>query len=373
MARGPDILAVQSIPLSATSDQPVETTPGPPLTASGNADDQASGVSREITAEELAATARKADPATSDMADPAAKTAKPDAKTADEFDDGIEVDPRSPNFAIQEITKVRRQARDRVAAAQAEAKKASDEAVTLKAAAEKAQQELDALRAKTPEPPKVEAAPDPRPTRDQFDDPDAYDTAVNEWADREADRKASAKIAETEAANKKAADDLAAAAKAETEQKAREAHEAAAKADQDKWEATLAVAKAEKYEDWDEVVLKAYEDGGPRITPAMSLTLTKFENGPDIGYYLAQNREESERISAIADPLMQAANIGMISQQLAQPVRPARRARPIEPIDGSRTPPANADPDNESMDSYYARRTPEMTRVRQPFFPAGAH
>src|SRR6202021_2549974 len=59
--RGPDIIQAQPIPLSAVSDQPLSGAIAPPLSTSAHPDDQANGVAKEISHEELAAaeTARR--------------------------------------------------------------------------------------------------------------------------------------------------------------------------------------------------------------------------------------------------------------------------------------------------------------------------
>lgn len=387
MARAPDIIQTQSIPLSAVSDQPVDELPRPPINASAHPDDQARGVSREISSEELALTAaaRKGDPATAEMseeADGATHQPKPDtddgkappkdAKTDDAVvtdpteDDGLDIDPtKAPNWAVKEVARIRKAAREGLTASKAELARITAEAET-------ARKELEALRAKVPaevEQPKLEA--DPRPTRDQFDDPDLYDDAIMQWADREVDRKAAARVAEKEAETKRLSDEAEAATKAEADAAARVEREAELQTISDNWESAVAVAKEEKYPDWDEVVMRADTDGGPTVTPVMGAVLAQMPNGTDIAYYLAVNVDESKRIAAINNPFLQSAEIGALSKQLATPSRQARRARPIEPVQTNRTPPENPSPDDEDMDAYYARRTPQLAVTRQPFFPPG--
>ena len=86
-----DIIFRPSIPLAATSDQPLAEVVRPPESASNNTDDQSSGVAKEISPEQAAelAAARKGDPATAEIDEPvegkpaAAKT-KPEAQQEEE-------------------------------------------------------------------------------------------------------------------------------------------------------------------------------------------------------------------------------------------------------------------------------------------------
>lgn len=404
--RGPDILPVQSIPLSAVSDEPLPSAPQPPVSASADPADQANGVAKEITAEELAAAevARRgvspADPAaTPEPATPDATAKKPGETTepAGEEDDGITVAPGLPGYAQREIAKIRKQARERVAAALKTAKaeageaewqkvfeanrdtivtKAQEDAARATKAAKDAQEEaervkreLEELKSKAP-PTEPEAKPDEKPTRDQFDDPDLYDEALAAWGEREGLRKAEAKrqaeAAEAEAAKKKA-DEEAAAEKAEAD---RVAHEAAVTKINEDW--TAARTKAiEKYPDYAEVAEAAPEDGGPVVTDAMAAAILQAGNGTDIAYHLGQNPEESKRIAEIANPVVQFIEIGKLSERLAAPpARSGRRARPVEHITDApmAADTTDAEPD---MDSYAAKRLPELQKARQPFFPPG--
>src|ERR1700677_1962676 len=131
--RGPDILPVQPIPISAVSDQPLPGAVAPPTSASSHPDDLANGVPKEITAEELAAgdTARRGvNPAEAETANEPPKK-PPEAaadSTVDALDDGIVVPPGLPGYANREIARIRKQARDRVEAALQTAKGEAGEA-----------------------------------------------------------------------------------------------------------------------------------------------------------------------------------------------------------------------------------------------------
>lgn len=386
--RGPDILPVQSIPLSAVSDQPLPGAGAPPVSASSHPDDLASGVAKEISPAELAAgeTARRGvNPVEAEAANnPPQKPAA--AAAPDDVDDGIAVPSGLPGYAEREIAKIRKQARARVEAALKTAKgdagegdwqkvyEANRDAIVAKAnedaakaaktakesqdAAEAARKELADLRAKlAPEKPPEQA--DPRPTRDRFDDPDAYDAEMIAWGEREGARKAdAARKAELEAAEKVAAEK-----KAEDDRKA---HEASILEVQTKW--TAARDKAvEKYPDYAEVA----EADGLQITNAMTAGILMVENGPDVAYHLGQNPEEASRIAAIANPNMQLIEIARIAERLANPpARGARRARPVEIITDApnAADTTDAEPD---MNTYAAQREAQLRRDRRPFFPQG--
>ena len=401
MPSGPDIIQAQSIPLSATSDQPVDDVPRPPINASNDTGDQATGSAREITAEELAiaAAARKGDPKTAEMKD---EPAKADAKAAEDGEEAqtdveevkLPGDPEIDSDAVpdtlrnaarMEVIKERRKAREYRAALEAavktrigdeawdkavaqsrdklvqaereKAEKAVSDARKAVEDAEKYRKELDDYRATAAQP---KEEPDLRPTRDAFDDPDAYDEAMLAWGRRDALREVARVDAEKQAEAKRLADEK---ANADREAFAIQAHK--------EWVAKTDEAK-QKYEDYDDIVMKDPAEGGPSITPAMAMAIQKRANGTDVAYYLGTDTDESKRIAALSDPMEQIMEIGALSQRLANPPQRAARApRPITPVQTNRTPTENPNPDDEDMESYYARRTVETTPKRQPFLPPG--
>ena len=398
--RGPDILPVQSIPLSAVSDAPLSDAGAPPVSASSHPEDQANGVAKEISAEELAAveTAKRgAAPAEIAAAnEPAKKPAADPEPGATPDDDGIAVPAGLPGFAQREIAKIRAQARERVAAALKTAKgeageadwqklyesnrdaivakaqqdiaKATKDAKTHQEALEAAKKELAELRGKVTVEPKPEVT-DPKPIRANFDDPDTYDDALTAWGEREGLRKAdAARKTELEAAEtaRRTTEEAAAAEKSETERKARETEILKL---QDNW--TTARTKAvEKYPDYAEVAEAAPEDGGPTITDAMAAAIVQVENGTDVAYHLGQNPEESVRIAGIANPVRQFIEIGRIAERLATPRQAPRRARPVEHITDAPNPADTTDAEPD-METYAARRNAELKQTRRPFFPEG--
>lgn len=394
--REPDIIIRTSIPLEATSDQPLASAPAPPVEASNDPADQLAGVAKEMTAEELAASTSARKGAGPD-ADPKAdgNAAKPpeaddDGKlnVADPDIDNDTVDKDLPGWAQRQVLAEKRRARDyrvkleaavkakvgepawdaavgmaRDKLVQAERERAEQsikEAKEAKAAAEAARKEADELRAKvTADPP---ANTDPRPTRDAFDDPDLYDDALTEWGKREGER-----LATRKATDEKAAADAEAQHKAD--EQARADQEAAATRAQTDWMAKVEKV-TEKYPDYIEATSKTPEEGGPTINQAMIAAMMQAENGPEIAYHLAQDTEESVRIANLPNVAAQIFEIGRLAERLSAPARRRARAAPIEPIDTSRAVADNTDAEPD-MEAYAAKRMKQLQTDRRPFFPQG--
>lgn len=405
-----DIIMRPSIPLSATSDAPLAETVRPPEAASNDQDDQASGVSKEISPEDaaIAAAARKGDPATADLTEDADGKVKPNEAKGDrpevEEDDGIKVDENDPAlkgfFPKKQIAEIRKKAQERVAAIRDAVKaevgddkwnqaweaananvvgKYRDEVAKAQAEARRAATEKEALAKKVAE---LEAAPpapkveepkaDPRPNREEFDDPDQFAEALVSWGKRDQQREFDAQ----QAIQKAEADRVAAEAKAAADKKAADEQEEQVAQENAKialdWQART-VAAQEKYGDYQEIVMRSPEDGGPTVTDIMAQAMTRTENGPDVAYWLALNPEESVRIAGLQNPILQYGEIMKLSGRLSAPTarQRTRIPPPIKPIEASRNDAAQVDPDDESMEAYAARRTKELVQERRPFFPNG--
>ena len=362
VSRGPDILIRTAPPLSATSDGPLGEVAKPPVSASNDAGDQDSGVPGEMSAQD------QADARTAKVTDVTAPTGKkpPAAKTPEAEIDVSDLASNLPGYAVREISKARKAARTQVAEATAQADAAAKSATE---AADAARAELAALRAKLEATSPAESEPavnrteaegrsggatrDPsaeaRPTRDTFDDPDAYDTALSEWAMREGVRTAEAKIASDRAA-----------AEAAAQKSAQEAEIAALNT---RWEASKAKA-SEKYQDY-----AAVAEGEHTVSVPMAHAILVLENGTDVAYHLGKNPEESARIAAIKNPMMQVLEIGKIAARLAAPPSRAPRSRPLEPIDGSFSP-ADTSGREPSMEEVAARVNGRYQAGRRPFLEA---
>jgi hypothetical protein len=405
-----DIILRPSIPLAATSDVPLVEPVRPPESASNDQDDQKSGVPQEISPEEAAAAAaaRKGDPATGEMKDEQKPKPKTEAKTGDDpdkgEDDGIEVDEAAPFWAKKQIAEIRKKASDRVKAIREATKaevgddkwnqaweaansnvvgryrdevaKAQAEARRVTAEREAIAAEKEALAKKVAE---IEATgnqeqpkQDPRPSREDFDDPDLYAEALVAWGKRDQQREFEA----TQAAAKAEADRIAAEEKAVKDKEAADEQEKAIAEENAKialdWQTKTAAAQ-EKYGDYDEIVMRAPADGGPTVTEMMAQAMTRTDNGPDVAYFLALNPEESVRIAELKNPLLQYGEIMKLSGRLSAPTarQQARLPRPIKTIDSGRVEPQSPNPDDEDMESYAARRSKELMATRRPFFPNG--
>lgn len=389
--RAPDIIIRESIPLAATSDMPVAAAAEPPISASNDPADRQSGVPQEITAEELAAATasrRGAGP------DPGPKNDKPvDAKTdgdeegltlpGDALIDSDDVGVATSATTQRRILEERRRGREYRAALEALVKaKIGDEAwdnavkqsrdKLVQAERERAdkaikdarkdREELEAIRAAQAAAPKPEEKPtaDPRPARDAYDDPDAYDADLEAWGIREGERKVAATQAETKAAEDRAAADAA----AQAERDAREAELAQLHGE---WGDRRAAA-VEKYPDYAEVAEAAFEDGGPEISEAMAAAIIQDENGAEVAYFLGKNVDEASRIAKIKSPFAQMLAMGKLSERIANPPRRARPSAPITPLDtgDNRVVDVAAEPD---MNSYFEKRSKELQAARRPFYP----
>ena len=355
--RGPDILLRTAPPLSAVSDEPLAPLPVPPASASNDPTDLKSGVPGEISPENQAATQR--------ARKPAEVKAAPDKPGLDDDLKEIEADGRkiaSPPWFIREVTKARNIQRAAEAKLKdAEAKLADAEKSRVPAS------EVEELRAKIAEltakaetaatkTETVEAAApkDLKPSRDQFDDPDAYDTALTAWATREGERAAADKIAKQQR-------EESAARQAKADVEARSVQEAVIIRTNETWEAKRAAAM-EKYEDYAAVV----ESDALVISPPMAHAIFTAENGADIAYYLGKNPDESARIAALGNPAQQVFQLGLLAARLAQPAARGQRPRPLEPLDTGSAP-ADTSEREPSMEEVASRVNTRMLATRRPF------
>ena len=182
----------------------------------------------------------------------------------------------------------------------------------------------------------------PRPSRGQFDNPDAYDEALIQWSSDKASRVTSAKAEQRRVESE------------QTEQtKQRDDSAQKAQAEMAKgWNEKRAKA-IEKYPDFELVA----ESDDVTISTAMAHALVQSESGPEIAYHLGKNPKEAERIASLS-PVRQAIEIGKIEMRLAdKPV--SRTPEPITPV-GARSRATQKTPAEESMSEYAARRKVEL-------------
>ena len=112
------------------------------------------------------------------------------------------------------------------------------------------------------------------------------------------------------------------------------------------YEQRVEQARDTRYPDYDDVVGKPYEDGGPAISDLMADAIMMEANGTDIAYHLGRNVQESIRIAKLP-PVQQALEIGKLAVKLAGQAPPAKKVssapNPIKPV-GSRTVSGASDP-----------------------------
>lgn len=168
---------------------------------------------------------------------------------------------------------------------------------------------------------------DTRPSRDTFDNPDAYEKALEGWVERQVTVKVKT---ETEQAFSKRQQDGQRQALVDTYK----ARETTFQADHPDFEDTV------------------YADD-VKITPAMTQAILEAEDGPAIAYHLGQNPEVAERIAGLS-PAQQVTELGRISVKLATPP-PKPKPEPIRPLN-TRNTAGPKDPSEMSMDEYAAHR-----------------
>ena len=137
-------------------------------------------------------------------------------------------------------------------------------------------------------PPAPAPVVDPRPKRDGFDDPDAYDEAVDQWNTRNATRVARAEFARQEEARK-------ANEQKEAQQRQNaEFHQTRVSV----WNSRVEELKAnEATADFED---RAYSQEVP-VTQAMSAMLLTLDKGPDVLLYLADHPAEAMEIAKMTE------------------------------------------------------------------------
>lgn len=321
--------APQPPALSATSDMPVVTQPAPADTPADAAPPQPEAQPPAATEADAAEGAdREADTSGQAAAD-ADTTAEPPAKP-----------DRSLAGRLSQRTRERNELREQNERLAGLLERALDRLGDKPADTRPA----ETKPADTPPP-----APDPRPNRENFDDPDAYDTAVDEWNSRRAQRLIRAEIEQIE--QQKQAQ--------ETERQTRERQEREAAQAQERWQGQVKELQADpQYADFDEVALNPelmiHQDHVPLIAQA----------GPKVLYWLGQNPDEAARIAKL-DPISASFEIGAIRHQVSTARPPVSRAPPpVVPVRGENRA-ASKSPDEMTMEEYAASRMPEVQAERR--------
>ena len=196
---------------------------------------------------------------------------------------------------------------------------------------------------------------EPRPRRQDFDDPYAYDDARDDWADRRNAAGMERRLAERE--REKRAAEIAAA-----EQQYVGALASGYRVRRDRF--------VETHPDYPEIA----ESDALRVTDVMAGLIARHPAGPAVAYHLGQNREEAARIAQL-DPASQAAEFGRLSALLGSEPTAARSASPApaQPRDATGKYVRNSNPATgreEPMEQYAARRTAEIIAQRFPALAA---
>lgn len=365
-----DILEQRPSPaLSATSDFPGAETPAPePAPEPANAPKSAPEGETPAT-EEAPAEGAESEAEPQGEGEQANAAAEPVASKKP----GI-------NERFADLTKQREEAR-------AEAKSANDRAVRLEENQRRLEETVSDLTKKLapPEPPPIVAQP--RPVREAFDTPDAYDDALVAWGKNEAKREQ--QIAQTEqdqhAKSQKETEDRAAAERttAEIFTSVQTAHNA------------RRTAALEKMPDYAEVA----ERDDLQISLPMATAIMQSDDGPAAAYYLGKNPEIAAKIAGmvvpgetfpaghpfaghpVPDHARQLIEMGKVFAAVAQPEVEAKPdpkplPAPITPLrrgSNSAVTKSLEEIGNEgTMDDYAAKRMPTLRAERSPGFFGGS-
>ena len=195
------------------------------------------------------------------------------------------------------------------------------------------------------------ADPGPRPRMHDFDHPDAYEDARDDWSVRRSAAGMERRLVEKERERRTA--EIAAA-----EQQYLTALANGYRSRRDRF--------VETHPDYPEIA----ESDALRVTDVMAALIARDPAGPAVAYHLGQHRDEAARIAQL-DPASQAAEFGRLTALLGTEPPAARRANPA--------PAQPRDPQGryvgtgrgeESMEAYAARRTAEIIAARSPMLAA---
>lgn len=298
-------------------------------------------------------------------ATPAAPSAKAEDKTQPESATGPEEEPSASDQPEKKPARGVQKRLDQLTSEREEQRKLYE--------AERAEKQrllalLEEGKKAPPPEPKPEAPAEPvqepepqRPKRADFTDPDAYDAALDKYIDERA-----AFVSRQEVV------------KDRTEREAKARADAEAKARQSVLEAhNSRVTKAqEKYADWKDVAEAPDVD----VSMAVASAILTHEQGPDIQYWLGQNKAEAARIFKLP-VAAQLVEIGIVAHQLRAPAAtptpaPAPAPKPLTNAPPPIKPAATGSSDTErsleelgnegSMEEYAAKRKAQLQAERRP-------
>jgi hypothetical protein len=337
-------------PMSGTMADVLSLPPGPALSATSDAPPNAPPEA-PAAAESEPIASPPAEPTSTPEAPAEAESGAVEHAEEAEADAGEQpvAKPKQPfSERLSEVVAQRRAAEERANRAVEAAATLADQVKSLMATIEK----QAAPKPETPAPP-AEAA---RPDRNRFDDPDAYDQALIDWAaDRAASRAAAetSRIAEQKVAEQRAADEKAKAdadVAAQNEITARDWSEKRTKA-------------VESHPDYAEVA----ERDDLQITVPMAHAIVNSDNGPEIAYWLGQHPEEAARIAQIGNPVRTVYEIGKIAAAIAAPPKPevSKAPRPIPRTVGNNANAGPRDVAEMTTEEYAAHRMPRLQAERR--------
>lgn len=351
--------------ISATSDMPEVKAEAPKISEEVNKKKLAAdAVAESAAAAEKAKADEAAAKAKAEAEDPAAKAAA-EAEAAEtekqrlEAEDPLNSD-KTPDWLKALAVKERNKAKGAESArkvAEAKLEAAERKATEASANLTKALESLDTLtKAEAAKISKEAEKEDPRPARETFETPEAYETALIDWSGRRAALVAKAEAQkETEAQNKKTAD-------AEAQKRQNEENGKVFEA--------FAERKAkfiEDHPDYEDLVEQEYPDDRSKelqISIPMANFILTDEDGPATAYYLGQNPDEATRVSKLP-PVQAVAALGRIAARLAAKPTPETKPAPIKPLKTGAEMASRKTANDESMEEYGARRQRELANEKR--------
>ena len=249
---------------------------------------------------------------------------------------------------------------------------------------------LLADRQREPEPRQPDPVPEPqraepRPRRDDFIDPDAYDVALDHWYTAQTERALEVKLAEREQHQRVEHERQQQAERQQAEQQRQHQHVEATYQER-------ATKFAEQHPDYEERV----QSDDLKISVIMANAIKTNDDGPAVAYYLAEHPEEAARIASFNVPGLifpqghelagqpvpdigrQVFEMGKLFASVTSPaVATAPRAvapttpPPVTPLRRSSAPAVQRSmqevgDDPDGMAEYAAQRTPQLQAERRP-------
>ncbi len=351
-------------PPSSSEPDLVGRRPEPPLEASNDPADWAKGVSKEVDAlglRDMGASHMGAEAGAEATAKPAATdpaAPPPATETPEDILDGekLEGDEELAEQLGKDTTPawfkatIRQQREFRRTEAKAR-KDAEQRAADLQAKLEALQKPPEATPPEaepsaTPPAPPALAEPPARPKRTDFEAPDDYDAAVDQWAAARADW--TLKRAEADATARRT-QEQAAQQRAQQDQALRKLAE--------DWQPKRTAAIA-AHPDWEKLV-EGPRAAGEDIHPMTAATLMGLENGAEVAYQISKDPETLRRVAKM-NPVDQVVEIKLLARELAKApkIEVTTTPAPIRALHGGREVviDANAEPSMEEVFSTVRER-----------------